>query len=270
MGSWNVSCFISGLSINGCEPVYYIPLTRKKLYPQTLENLQYGIMRPTDFFQPATFPILGEYDTYGRLENIVRDKNVEHLEKFYGAPIEQIISPESKIFSCGVFVLKEIYDMMLKNVNDDYAKKEREKHCGNYGHRVRRYIRDKHTMIKICKRQAVDPNQSEENRAYARASLSDTISDIINTFDSFEVTFRLDGMALLEEMPNIKMVYFNKIVNRTFSKEFLDINMLYVALHACGKMYFPTVNGLQCGDNVATKKLSSLTNKIANRRIKER
>lgn len=43
------------------------------------------------FFSPFGFPIHGEYDDYGYIVNIKRDKNVEMLEDFFGIDIDSIL-----------------------------------------------------------------------------------------------------------------------------------------------------------------------------------
>lgn len=43
------------------------------------------------FFSPFGFPIHGEYDDYGYITNIQRDKNVEMLESFFGIGIDDIL-----------------------------------------------------------------------------------------------------------------------------------------------------------------------------------
>jgi len=46
---------------------------------------------PQAFFSPFGFPIHGEYDDYGYIDNIQRDKNVEMLEDFFGIDIQDIL-----------------------------------------------------------------------------------------------------------------------------------------------------------------------------------
>jgi hypothetical protein len=43
------------------------------------------------FFSPFGFPIHGEYDDYGYIVNIQRDKNVQMLEEFFGVSIDDIL-----------------------------------------------------------------------------------------------------------------------------------------------------------------------------------
>ena len=279
MGSWNISCFISGISIGGCEDVYYIPLALNSEPDTSLKHAaKYGLMYPTNFYSPATFPILGKYDTYGGLEDIVRDKNVEHLEKVYKMPIEKILSNESKLFDGGVFVIKEIYDTMVFNFvgeygpskNKTYEVDERVKKCGNYGYLVKSAIKRRVTSIKQYKLIKSRKDQPQEVINECIRLIRKEAEEIRDIRGSFDVEFRLDGGVLFPLMPKIKELYFNKIVNGTFSQQLLDINMLYIAMYATGKQYFPTVNGLQGGNDYMVKKLAMVTNKFLTARIKER
>jgi hypothetical protein len=43
------------------------------------------------FFSPFGFPIHGEYDDYGYIDNIKRDKNVEMIEEYFGLDIDSIL-----------------------------------------------------------------------------------------------------------------------------------------------------------------------------------
>jgi hypothetical protein len=42
-------------------------------------------------YSPCWFPIKGDYDTYGGLENIIEDDNTKAIEEHYGLTIHQIL-----------------------------------------------------------------------------------------------------------------------------------------------------------------------------------
>ncbi len=272
MGSWNVSCMVTGLSIGPCDKVAFIPLKAQKEKQLLAKGeVLYGLFYPTEYFAPATYPIFGTYDDYGGVEDIERDENVLYLEKKFNMKIENILSMDSRLFDGGVFILREIYDFIIQEKHHDkYSVEQFTKACQNYKYMVRRRIRDDVTFLKICKRQMNDPNQSEENRTYASTSRCDRISDILDIRNSFDVTFRLDGAVLFERMPNLKDIYFNKIVGGAFAKEMMSMCMLYLGLHSSGTQFFPTVNGPQCGEDDFMKKLTNLAHKYVVNRIKDR
>lgn len=104
MGCFNVACSISSISIGEGTPCYFIPLIKKhhksRKYMRANFPDGYGFMDspksiityPDDIFTPLTLPILGKYNDYGSLDDIVQDNNVDAIEKFFGVPIDDIIS----------------------------------------------------------------------------------------------------------------------------------------------------------------------------------
>jgi hypothetical protein len=82
MGCWNATCNISNLPIFAGEKVVVIPLVR------VMDNAcATNCCYPTDNFVPYAFPIIGEYNDYGGVENAVTfEENKKHLmalEFFY-------------------------------------------------------------------------------------------------------------------------------------------------------------------------------------------
>lgn len=78
MGSWSVYCSISRITINSGTKCVFLPLIKNNS-----GSSEY------DSHIPATLPIFGEYNDYGGIENIVRDENVELIEKMYKCTIEE-------------------------------------------------------------------------------------------------------------------------------------------------------------------------------------
>ena len=99
MGHFSYSCRLSGLPITGGDKAVLIPLIPNgPRFSYSDEKLnKYGTTHYVSndgenvFFRPAAFPIFGEYDSYGRLENIEKDDNTQALEKYFGLTIEQIV-----------------------------------------------------------------------------------------------------------------------------------------------------------------------------------
>jgi len=95
MGSFNVACTASNLSINCGDKVAFIPIVATKNYLNkksniTLPNTHMHIYSD-DLYAPAMLPIFGTYNDYGGVENIEKDKNTIALEKKFGISIEQIV-----------------------------------------------------------------------------------------------------------------------------------------------------------------------------------
>lgn len=107
MGSFNVACSVSDLSIHPGDGVAFFILI-PNLYEFPGEGKIHKI-EPTSnliysncYFNPLSLPIFGTYDDYGCPVKIVRDVNVEMLEKFFGMEISSII----ECITCG----RDIYD----------------------------------------------------------------------------------------------------------------------------------------------------------------
>jgi hypothetical protein len=107
MGSYDVSCAISGLAIGYEAQAYLIPLIPDgttlrdtnegwELYnypgketPETYRGAYF--LHGDCFYQPFSLPILGHYDTYGSLEEIQEDETTQKLEAMFGVSIEDFV-----------------------------------------------------------------------------------------------------------------------------------------------------------------------------------
>jgi len=94
MGSFNVACSISNISLGPSDEIVFIPLVIKHYnlgnkYSTWKVPSQY-IIYPDDFFAPLCLPIRGKYDDYGGIEEVIKDDNVVCIEKFLGFPAEEI------------------------------------------------------------------------------------------------------------------------------------------------------------------------------------
>jgi hypothetical protein len=99
MGHFSHSCKLTGIPITGGTPVVLIVMKHgNDLYDNSEKSLKrFGktYMCSNEGtrlkYMPCWFPIHGEYDEYGGIENIVKDDNTEILEKYYGLTIEEIM-----------------------------------------------------------------------------------------------------------------------------------------------------------------------------------
>lgn len=98
MGHFSHNCKLSGLPITGGNAVLIVMKPQKNLWDNSEEKLRkYGKTYmcsndgPRLKYIPCWYPIKGEYDTYGGLENIVHDDNTAVLEEYYGLSIEELV-----------------------------------------------------------------------------------------------------------------------------------------------------------------------------------
>jgi hypothetical protein len=131
MGNFNVSCVLSGLAIRADDPCYYIPL-KQTFRGSSIPISSFICSNETInvFFEPATLPILGKYNDYGKID-IIEDSNTKSIERFLGISIKDLFKYEIKMkFSddffrhkeekefklAGCFIHKFAYDIAVKHM----------------------------------------------------------------------------------------------------------------------------------------------------------
>ncbi len=78
MGSWNVNCTVSNISISSGTNVALVFLEKGKYDT-------YG-----NEYSPICLPIYGKYNDYGGIEDIIKDDNTTLIEKIYGQSIDTL------------------------------------------------------------------------------------------------------------------------------------------------------------------------------------
>jgi hypothetical protein len=95
VGCFNVACSISNISIDGGDPIVFIPLLPNAC--QVNENGEHVLNPGTqitgidDLFIPFCLPIQGFYNEYGSLERIIEDENTKAIESFFGITIKEFV-----------------------------------------------------------------------------------------------------------------------------------------------------------------------------------
>lgn len=79
MGSWSVYCEVSNMAITSG--------TKCVLLPLKIDN-HYG----SGTYSAASLPIIGTYNDYGNLENIIKDDNTLLIENYLGISIEEFVT----------------------------------------------------------------------------------------------------------------------------------------------------------------------------------
>ena len=98
MGSFNVACSVSNLSLHPGDPVAFIPLVpathrykRTKDEPH-LVGVQSNLIYANCYFDPLCLPIFGEYADYGNISDIEENTNTRAVENLFGGiPINDIL-----------------------------------------------------------------------------------------------------------------------------------------------------------------------------------
>lgn len=99
MGCFNATCSLSDLTIHSGQKCLLFPLLPTmfnsdklgviKIGPDSMFTSNEGAYM---FYVPMSLPIEGEYNDYGSIENIVKNKNTEAIEKFFKMSIEDFVS----------------------------------------------------------------------------------------------------------------------------------------------------------------------------------
>mgnify|MGYP001113311738 CR=1 FL=1 len=94
MGSANVACSISSLSMKEDTEVMFFPLLPAGFecgLPPTVEPSTF-VLYSDSYFQPFCLPIKGTYNDYKGIKDVEYDENVVALETYFEMPILEIIS----------------------------------------------------------------------------------------------------------------------------------------------------------------------------------
>lgn len=101
MGCFNTNGAISNLPITyGDEAVVIIGVYTEKSY-------MCGALSPGYTFTPLFFPVVGKYDDYGCIENIVEDANTQYIKEFFGVDDTQKILKLIDDDMCGRYIREE-------------------------------------------------------------------------------------------------------------------------------------------------------------------
>jgi len=127
MGSFNVACSISNLSIGWNDPLAFIPLW-PNVYPKDATPLL-----PADptltyvncLYNPVCLPIFGIYDGYGGVDDIVEDENVKLVEKFFNMNVHDFV----KYITNGRRDIDDVYGSPTKF----FAEPKKLKYVADYG-----------------------------------------------------------------------------------------------------------------------------------------
>lgn len=89
MGSFSVACGMSNIPITGGEQVLFLPLKQNRY----LSNIpkEHFFCYSDDLYEPALLPIEGTYNTYGSIDNIVKNEHTSYLEQKFNNSIEFIL-----------------------------------------------------------------------------------------------------------------------------------------------------------------------------------
>ena len=123
MGSFSVACNLTGISMY-TDNALWIPLLRSRADIPTGDKM---LFYSTALYTPIAAPVFGTLDSYGNLENIERNANVNALENYFQISIDDLISdndaadPETGGKISGTFISRDAFDLISKNLYDEFG-----------------------------------------------------------------------------------------------------------------------------------------------------
>jgi len=287
MGSFNVACSVSNISISPDMKVAYLPLK------MSIEGLDNSVIKNRNFliypwchYAPYTLPIFGTYNDYGCLADIERNENVLFLEEKFGIEIEDIFSDNENFKASGMFIHRDIWDIMVEKQMNEFGEEISDKkgdsgYYGNYGDEY--YLKEFNILRASLKLQAEIDEQLEDKDLSKEEYQKLAIKRMRLGFDSkveynifkFRHYVHFTGNSENEEIwGNVKDgfydLYKEKIQNGDMFEELLALKKFEISMTNCNNIYFPTANGAQFGNPWANKVVVEKTLEILNAEIKER
>lgn len=116
MGCWNETCGLTNLPIRSGEPVAAIALQlSKKAVSNTYRESAW--IYPDDHYTPVGFPVFGEYDDYGNVQNVRTHPWNQELLQIAGTPEQGSHNLQNTDFQQPVmFMHKEIYQKVIDHL----------------------------------------------------------------------------------------------------------------------------------------------------------
>jgi len=245
MGSYNVSCSFSRISIKSGDSVVYIPLEKYR-YSEGFDGSSNNLYYPWDFYSPVTLPIFGKYDDYGAIEDIEKSKNITVIENYFG-DIKNVVEcdkfPEPII--SGMFIHRNIYNLLITCDRDEWNDQDRD-------------IKDFESKYDNFKKQIIDSR--EKSKIFSKADEKEWNSYLF--VDSWNM-FNFDDHRTFQK------IYRPYIESELLKKELIDFVHMRMNMYSASLLFFPSVGGPQSGNYYVTRALLKESLKINNREINQ-
>jgi len=259
MGSFNVACTVSRVSIGCGDPVVYLPLEKYKYASDFSATGNNMLIYPHCIYSPVALPIFGEYDDYGGIKNIERTKVVELAEKHFGVSIDKICSIDSmpKPVSSGMFVHREVFDHLVNNTFDEW------------GSNTSDWVSTKKTVAADLDK-AIQRATKVKKDWEKLMEMSTAIGNDGDQVDSYMITQALLEYGLsFRNYETFNNIYRAPMLGGEIRDEIIEFRLFDSAMFGCNVFYFPAMNGFQCGNHYMSRELYKVSSRIVKRRIKE-
>ncbi len=247
MGSFNVACSVSRISIGCGDPVVYIPLATAEYHNKIGDGNNLLIYSHCQY-QPVSMPIFGEYDDYGRVGNIRETEVTKRLEEFFKMNIDDIIGIDlmPRPISSGMFVHGDVFAHLVKTQFDEWGKRS-----GDFVDSPKGLLKDLRESRAEC---------AKELREMAELEMSSLID------------YTIDGQMgrfSFRDYPAFKKIFRKMIMDGMLEKEVVEFILFEARMYACNVHYAPAMNGYQCGHKYASRELYKVSGRIVREKIRK-
>lgn len=271
MGSFNVTCGLTGCSIHPGDKCFYIPITVK-----TQGLLRSQLIYIHDLYTPLSFPIQGKYDDYGRLEIDIETSALTRLKEHYNLPdndaifdysewerepdsLQKLLPTQLIFHKFDFFILEEALEYLFQNLVSDCGVP-----CHITGEELwlipEKEFKDTHG---VSLEEYITMEEALLNRNPEAASYVGRMHKLQRTAN--RIRPYVDRSKLLIDC------YGDEDKNYLQYKEEI-INALIVAttMDYYSTPFVPRMTGWQSGNSFADIKRAEITKTISTRRIEER
>lgn len=259
MGSFNVACSISNISIDVGDPVVFIPLEVSD-FPEKIGSRNIYLIYSRCFYFPAAFPIKGFYDDYGGIEHIEMDEamlfnlNWYNLNPSNPKEVNQLWDcreyDDIENITSGMFIHQEIYDLLINSHIDEFGKNSlsRKKLENDFVNGVKEYAKAKEIVKEL---------ESDLPDLKFKQKLAWHLSNNV----------RYIGLRF-REYRTMKAMAQKCFETGSMMNSLIDLYLLEIGMYGVNTFYFPAMNGYQCGNHYMSRKLYNKATQIVREKIK--
>lgn len=259
MGSFDVACSISRITINPGDPVAYFPLELYK-YAYDPGAANNTLIYPWCYYVPVSLPIFGEYFDYGYIDQIEKNASTKAVEKHFKCPIEVVVGAQGQSPCAGMFVHREIYQVMVDNQIDCWGKTKLVD--DGYGLPSRINLKKTYDALQTC---LVKIRDDEKDRKAAKKEDKWRFGSAISSFELHDAEQKFG----FREFDTFMKIYKPLVQRGWLKKQFADFMYFNISLNYANVHWFPAANGHQCGNHYGNRIVHQKTLEILNKKIKE-
>ena len=243
MGSFNVACSVSRITICPGTPVAYVPLELYKYaYDPALANNT--LIYPWCYYVPASLPIFGEYFDYGYIDEIKKDAGTKAVEKHFNCPIEVVVGAQGQAPCPGMFVHRQIYDCLVHNRIDEWG--QTKTNDEGYGLSSRGGLNKKYDALRKI---LIKVRDKKQQRKAAKDKDKWKFDTAIENFEMYEAVQKFG----FREFETFMTIYQPLIQRGWLKKQFADFMFFNCSLNYANVHFFPAANGYQFGNHYGNR-----------------